>query len=56
MVGTGVKAHLGNIAWVFDVGYKFQQIKDSYNETWSGNTHNRNSIYRRFVVSTGITF
>lgn len=56
MLGTGVKARLGTVSWLFDVGYKLQQANDTYNDAWSGSTHDRNSIYRRLVVRTGITF
>lgn len=60
--GLGIKLRTNSISWVLDVGFRYQQVKDQYNDWWwSGNgetspLHEREFNYQRLFVRTGIAF
>lgn len=55
--GVGMQVYINNrTAWLVELGYKMQQVRDRYTDAWSTSTHDRNQLYRRLVVRTGITF
>lgn len=60
--GLGIKLRTNSISWVMDVGFRYQQVKDQYNDWWwSGNgetspLHEREFNYQRLFVRTGIAF
>ncbi|MBL7784424.1 MAG: hypothetical protein JNM36_00775 [Chitinophagales bacterium] len=59
--GLGIKLRTNSISWVMDVGFRYQQVKDQYNDWWWGNgetspLHEREFNYQRLFVRTGIAF